>query len=328
MPSYVDQPGTKVRNDPLGPITINQAQQNTEVIDGLVLSEHFSDGQHNALEVPWVLGHINSGTTGSLFNTTYGGGTIARPATGRVTLNVASGVIGTIFDAEGALVPGAVVMANASDSAAASAPHVIEAELVSATSVELRTRYLTSTLGSPGNAWSTVAVGVDVAVHAQKQTPDDSNLVSRLSKRRRDFLTEQATDWNALVTNQGIVRKALALEHDAAGEHSVNRIAKAAGWFTPVAGPSFSKSFDKGVSAVSRVSTGVIEVTIAATLGSTNLAACFAQAQPSSENELVLINGYCTSTTKFRFYVYVYSVAENKWDRADRPFSAVMFGGV
>lgn len=92
---YVDQPATKVRKDPLGPVTLNQAHVNIEAIDALVLREHFDDGQHNALEVPWIVGHITSGTTGYLFDTAYGGGTIARPATGRVTLSAASGVIGT-----------------------------------------------------------------------------------------------------------------------------------------------------------------------------------------------------------------------------------------
>ena len=328
MPSYVDQPGTKVRNDPLGPVTINQAQQNIEVIDSLVLSEHLNDGQHNALEVPWVLGHINSGTTGFLFNTTYGGGTIARPATGRVTLNVASGVIGETTGVASADVPAASVMANPSDVAVASAPHVIEAELVSATSVELRTRVLTSTLGVPGNSWSTVAVGVDVAVHAKPKLRSDSLLVSRLSKVRRDFLTEQATDWNALATNQGIVRKTLSLEHTSAGVHRVNRIAKALGWFRPTAGPSFSAIIERGVTSVSRISLGVIEVAIDDTLTSTSNAACFCQAQPSSTGELVIINGYCNAINKFRFYIYVYSVAENKWSRDDRPFTVVMFGAV
>ena len=328
MPSYVDQPGAKVRNDPLGPVTVNQAQQNIEVIDSLVLREHFDDGQHNALEVPWVLGHINATTTGYLFDTAFGGGTIARPAVGRCTVSVASGVIGTVQDFEGADVPGASIMANVSDSLVATYPFAIEAEIVSATSIELRTWRMTSTLGSPGNSWSADEVAVDLAVHAQQQPRDPSLLSSRLTKARRDFLTQQTTDWNALVSNQGIVRKALSLEHSSAGAHRVNRIAKAIGWFQPITGPDYNAIYDTGVASVSRVSTGVVEVTINDTLTSTNNAACFCQAQVSSIDELVIVNGYCTSTTKFRFYIYVYSVAENKWSRDDRPFTAVMFGAV
>lgn len=322
-----------MRKDPLGPVTLNQAHENTGVINGLVLREHFSDGQHNALEVPWILGHITSGTTGSLFDTAFGGGTIARPATGRVTVSAVSGVVGTIDTPNAAASPAACVIANVSDAAIATYPHVIEAEMVSATSIELRTRYMTSTLGSPGNAWSDVAVAVDVAVHAQKQPVDASTLSSHLTKVRRDFLTEQATDWNALVGNQGKVRKALSLEHvpdetltTFPGDHLVNRIAKASGLFVPTSGTTFGSIVAKGC-VVAWVSAGIVEVTLTEyTLSSTSLAACFCQAQPTDENTLVIISGRCTSTTKFRFYTYVYSVAENKWSRGDYPFFATMFG--
>jgi hypothetical protein len=322
---YVDQPATKVRKDPLGPVTLNQAHVNIEAIDALVLREHFDDGQHNALEVPWIVGHITSGTTGYLFDTAYGGGTIARPATGRVTLSAASGVIGTT-EFDGASVPAASVMANVNDAQIVNFPHVIEAEAVSATSIELRTRVMTSTLGSPGNSWSDTAVAVNVAVHAQQQPRDVSLLASHVLKRRRDFLTQGATDWNALAQNQGTVRKALSLEHTSAGVHNVNRIAKASGWFRPSSGPAFSIVVSHGVSSVSRISAGVVEVTLSSALSSTDLAACFPQAQPASADELVIVNGRCTSTTKFRFYIYVYSVAEDKWTRDDRSFTAAFFG--
>ena len=322
---YVDQSATKVRKDPLGPVTLNQAQANIEAIDALVLREHFDDGQHNALEVPWILGHITSGTTGYLFDTAYGGGTIARPATGRVTLNAASGVIGTT-EIDGAAVPVASILANVSDAAIATYPHLVEAELVSTTSIELRTRYMSSTLGSPGNSWVDAAVAVNVAVHAQKQPADTSLLAGHLLKVRRGFLTQDSTDWNALAQNQGTVRKALSLEHTSAGVHNVNRIAKASGWFRPSTGPAFSVVVSHGVSSVSRISAGVVEVTLSSALSSTNLAACFPQAQPATADELVIVNGRCTSTTKFRFYIYVYSVSEDKWMRDDRSFSAVFFG--
>lgn len=334
MPTYVEQLANKVRADPLGPVTLNQAQVNIEAINEQVLHEHFADGQHNALEVPWIVGHIDNSTTGYLFNTTFGGGSIARPATGRVTLSAAAGVIGSIDTPNADASPAASVIANVSDSAIATYPHVVEAEMVSDTSIELRTRYMTSTLGVAGNAWSAVAVAVDVAVHAQKQPNDVSTLGSHLLKVRRDFLTEQATDWNALVQNQGTVRKMLSLEHvpdetltTFAGDHLVDRIAKASGLFVPTTGPSFGAIVSKGVGSVSRISAGVVEVTLSEyTFSSANLAACFASAQPTDENELVIINGRATSTSKFRFYIYVYSVAEGKWDRGDRAFYASMFG--
>jgi len=325
MTSYVDQQPDKVRKNPLGPVTLNRLQANIRAVDELVLREHFNDGQHNALEVPWILGAIDNSTTGYLFDTTFGGGSIARPATGRVTLNAVAGVVGDVDYVDGSG-PAASIIANVNDAAIATYPHVVEAELVSATSIELRTRYMISTLGSPGNSWSPVAVGVDVAVHAQQQPFDASLLGSNLVKVRRDFLTDPATDWNALVRNQGHVTKALALEHLVDGQHSVDRIAKARGWFRPISGPDYEIVLEHGVASVSRVSAGVIEVTLDGTLSSTSLAACFPQAQPANADELVIIHGRCTTTKKFRFYIYAYSVAEDQWDRADRSFSAAMFG--
>lgn len=329
MPWFVPQYPAKARKDPLGPVAINQLHGNAEAIDGLVLSEHLSEGQHNALEVPWVLGHVDSGTTGSLFDTAYGGTTIARPATGEATVSIVSGVIGTsVVAADGTTVPAAAILANVSDSDISTAPHIITAEVVSATSIKMRVRRFDSTLGTPGNTWTDYARAFDLCVHSAKKTQSPSILSSRLLKQRRDFLTEAATDWNALVKNQGTIRKALMLEHLSNGEHNVGRIAKAVGWFRPTTGPAFADSLSEGVAGVSLVSTGVVEVTIRDTLSSTSAAACFPQAQPASDGEIIVINGRCHSTTKFRFYIYRYSIAENKWDRADRPFFAAMYGAL
>lgn len=327
MPNFIEHLTTGViRKNPLGPATLNQLQQNVKTVDALSRGEHFADGRHNAKEIPWVLGHVNTGTTGFLFDTAFGGGTITRPATGDVALNVASGVIGDGVDWTGALTPAACVLANPSDSAVATYPHLATAEIVSATSIKVRTRYMTSTLGSPGNSWSDVVVAVDVAVHAQKQPHEATELATATQKVRRDFLTEAPTDWNTLVRNQGGVRKLLMLEHEGDGEHSVNRVAKAVLWARPTSGPAFTITDSDGVLSVERLSVGVVRVKIDYTLSSTSLAACFPQAQPAAADELVIINGYCNATNEFTFYIYSYSVSEDKWARADRPFFASMFG--
>lgn len=323
---FINQPADKVRGSPLGPTTLNQAHANVEYVDGLTLREHFSDGQHNALEVPWVLGHVTSGTTGYLFDSTYGGSAFTRPATGECTVNVATGVIGDAVVAPNTTDAAASIIANVSDSDIANTPHIVTTEIVSSTSIKTRVRRLTSTLGSPGSAWESVARAFDVALHAQKQPTDESTLASYLLKQRRDFLTQQGTDWNALVGNQGIVRRNIMFEHASDGSHLVNRIAKGVGWFRPTAGPDFALTYGVGVGGVTYISTGVVEVKIGTTLSSTNLAACFCLAQPASDDELVIINGRCTAVNKFRFYIYVFTPAENQWDRADRPFFASFFG--
>jgi len=315
-----------IRKSPLGPVTVNTLHANTAVTDGMMMSEHFSSGKHNAIEVPWVVGAVNSATTGYLFDTAYGGGTIARPAVGRATVSIVAGVVGTVPGVSGISVPAAAVLANVSDAAIATFPHVIETEMVSATSVELRTKYMSTTLGTVGNSWADVAVGFDVALHAQKQPSTATLLSTYLTKQRRDFLTDAALDWNAMVSNQGVLRKTLSLEHSTAGAHNVSRIARAWGLFKPSAGPAFSIVASKGVVSVTRVSAGIVDVVIDSTLSGVTVAACFPRAQPATADELVIVNGRCTATTTFRFYIYVYSVAENKWTRDDRTFSAPMFG--
>lgn len=326
MPSfpYVDQRTFMGRDDLLGPTLLNQAHVNIEAIDDLARLEHFADGQHNALEIPWVLGHMDDGATptGYLFDTAYGGGTLARPATGRYTVSVASGVISSDLDSN--LM--AAVMANVADSAIESKPHTITAEHVSATSMQFRVRELSSALGA-GNSWADVNRDIDVGVHATPQAADVSLLASYALKQRRSFLTEAATDWNALVGNQGIVRKAALLEHTTAGEHLVNRIAKGVVW-ARWNGASQVIDADQGVTSVSRVSQGVVEVTMDANFTSTNTMACFPEVQPSTPGELIIINGrgFATGagTSAFRFYIYAYS--GGNWARADRTFFASMFG--
>lgn len=326
MPSpflYVPLP-TFARKDPLGPGTVNQLQANAEEIDELARAEHLSDGKHNAQEIPWVLGHMVDGAppVGHLFDTAYGGGTLARPGTGEYTLNVVAGVIPS--NAAGNFL--ASILANAADTGIEAKPHVITSEIVSATSVKLRVEHLTSALGA-GDAWAAVNRDVDVAIHAPAQTHDESLLLPYTLKRRRNFLTEVATDWSALVQNQGIVRKAALLEHTSSGRHLLNRIAKGVGFFT-YAPTAYTNAWSEKVASVARISQGVVEVVMSDNFTSTNTMACFPEVQPATTAELVIINGrgFATGagTSAFRFYIYAFD--GTNWNRADRTFSAAMFG--
>lgn len=323
---YVQMSAIQERNAPLGPVVLNRLQANASAIDDVQRMEHFADGQHNALEIPWVLGHMDDGATptGYLFDTTYGGGTLARPATGRYTVSVAAGVISASLDGD----LQAAAMANVADSAIESKPHTITAEYVSATSIQFRVRELSSALGA-GNSWADVNRDIDVGIHALAQDASASALTIAPPKQRRDFLTEAATDWSALVRNQGRVRRASQLEHTSLGLHNVNRIAKGVVWGRWT-GAAFTIDADEGVNSggSSRISQGVYEIKMDGNFSSTNTMACFPEVQPSTPNELVIINGrgFATGsgTSAFRFYIYAYS--GGNWARADRTFFASMFG--
>ncbi|MBL8909878.1 MAG: hypothetical protein JNM17_04150, partial [Archangium sp.] len=314
MADFVAQ-SQKNRNDPLGPVTLNQLHANIEQLDVLARREHFLTGKHNAVEIPWVLGHIDTGTTGYLFDTTYGGGTIARPSAGQTTVSIASGVVGSVYSVGSSLVSQGSILVNVSDSDIANRPYLATAEFASATSLRTRTRRFTGTLGTPGNSWDNgggADAAQDVAVHAMKQPVPASTLLGRLEKQRRDFLTEQATDWDALVKNQAATSKLLGVEHTSSGVHNANRIAKGTA-LVRWDGSAYSLMASHGVSSVSRTSAGIIVITISSTMSSTNLAACFPTGQPAADDDLVIINGRATSTTQFTFYTYGFSVSENKW---------------
>lgn len=327
MPTFdfVEMQANRARKDPLGPSTLNQLQRNAQAVDNLARIEHFADGQHNALEVPWVLGHLDDGATptGYLFDTAFGGGTLARPATGAYTVDVAAGVVPTAVDGS-TLLYGA--LGNVSDQAIEAKPHTITVEAVSATSFKWRVRELSSALGA-GNSWADQNRDIDVGLHAPAQPADVTVLASYLDKQRRDFLTDQDTDWNALVRNQGSVRKAQLLEHTSAGRHLVNRIAKAAAWVR-WNGASYVLDAEAGVASVTRVSAGVVELTMDDNFTSLNNMACFPEVQPFPYTEVAITNGrgFATGagTSTFRFYTYVLS--GGNWARADRSFFAPMFG--
>jgi len=324
FPYALIQPA-RSRKDPLGPQTLNQLQLNAVALDELARVEHFADGQHNALEVPWVLGHLDDGAppTGYLLDTAYGGGTLARPATGRYTCSVIAGVVKTAPD--GSLVYS--TMANVSDPAIESKPHTITVEAVSATSFQFRVRQLSSALGA-GDTWADQNSDIDIGLHSLQDSGDVSLIGSYLQKVQGDTLTDQAADWNALVVNQAIIRKASLLEHTSGGLHRANRIAKAVGFFTSSGG--YSAAVEQGVASVAAVSTGVVEVTMDDNFTSTNTMACFPEVQPATTEELVIINGrgFATGagTSTFRFYIYAFDGVN--WARADRSFFASMFGVV
>ena len=327
MARFVEQTPGKVRKDPLGPAALNQAHVNIETVGALIAAEHLDDGAHNLEEVPWVVGHVDNATTGYLFDTAFGGGAISRPSTGEATINVASGVIDTATGYNGVAVPAAAVLANVSDADIANTPHLIEVEMVSATSIRTRVQRLITTLGTQGNAWELVARAFDIASHSTAQSDELVALSPYSLKARRDFITEAASDWNSLVSNQALLRSRMMLEHTSAGEHLSDRIAKAEGWFKPVAGPSYSIVTSKSVAEVNRISSGVVEVTLQNGLDTgLNLAACFAQINAANDDEMTIINGRLHSASKFRFYLYKYTVSENIWDRIERPFFAAMFG--
>jgi len=305
----------KARQEPLGPIALNQAAANIEAIDAAANFEHLEDGTHNAVEIPWVLGHVD-GTTGYLFDTAYGGGTITNPATGRFTCSVASGVLTT---------PSLAILANVNDTAVETKPHTITWEALSSTSVQVRIRELSSALGA-GNTWADVNRDFDIAVFAPPTDYAASRLNLVSSKQRRDFLTGETTSFNNMVRDQALLYDALTAEHTSGGNHNLNRIARAVAWVRPDSPTSYAITISQRVSSVSRVGTGQVSVNTSDTFSSTSNMAALVEVQPGTADELVVAHVKSNTTSQFRVWIYAYS--GGNWARVDRPFFVTMFGAI
>lgn len=312
-PQYAWQNNVE-RGDPLSHAQVNLLGNNVAAVDELLRVEHLASGIHNAVEVPWLVGRV-VGTTGYIFDADYGATVIDNPATGLYSINVADDVIPDESKF--------CVLGNVNDEQIDNKPHVITFELLGPETLAVRILALSSSLGA-GNSWAAVDRPFDVAVHAPQQTPDVALISPYQQHQRRDFLTEAATDWNAIVKGQAQTRAALNLEHRGDGTHNTNRVARAVGWFRPSSGPSFSITADEGVASVARTSLGVVTVTMDEEFNSTNEMACFPVAQPSTSGELVVVHGRALSTQSYRFFTYVFS--GGNWARADRPFFSSFFG--
>jgi hypothetical protein len=303
------------RGHPLGPVRVNQLQESVRAMDDLQRVEHFADGQHNALEVPWVLGHVD-GTTGYLLDTTYGGGTITNPGTGAYTVSVAGGVLPTRWDA--------AVLLNVSDIAIEAKPHLICWEDdVSNVAIPLRIKELSSALGA-GNTWADVNRDFDIAIHGPPQAVDTSAMLASTAKFKRSFLTDAATDWNALVENQAVSRAASLLEHDTDGLHVVNRIAKAVWWGKPTTGPSMVTVASEGIDSITYGGAGVVTLTLSRTMASVNQIAVFPEVQPASGDDLVIVNARALSSSTVRLYTYAFD--GTNWGRDNRSLFCAVFG--
>lgn len=326
------------RNSPLGPASIAQIRQNTIEIERLRQVEHLPSGDHNAREVPWVVGHIN-GTTGYLFDTAYGGGTITQPATGTTELSVVSGVIPSVLTSVGLSQWDAQVLANVSDADIANTPHIIAVEPISATAVRTYIKRFIGTLGVAGNSWEDVDRVHDVAIFSSRADSSPVAFENFTAPLRGDYLNDEPTGWQAIARDQ----HALYLrntEHRADGTHKTPRIPFAQGWCRTTGSPvsGYELADGDGIASVTRVSEGIIDVTTTRSVSSSDLAACFPQVRPESDTECAIINGRATGTNTFRFFIYVGRQRlgpspgppyfEWRWEREDRAFNFGTHGQV
>lgn len=317
----------RTRGSPLGPASLNQIHQNVVEIEALRTIEHLANGKHNARETPWVIGHVN-GTVGTMFDTTYGGGTITQPATGTTAISVVSGVIPSVQSPVGAMQWDAQALLNVSDADVANTPHIIGLDVVSATSIRTYIKRFTGTLGSPGNTWGDVNREHDIAVFAPKVIETAPTFEDFTQWVAGQYLTDMPDRWQAIARDQYALKMRI-IEHRDDGSHWTPRIANAQGWIapTPAGGPftGYSLLEGEGIASVVRNSTGIVTVTTTRSMSATTAATCFAQGRANADDEVVIVNCRCTGVNTFVCYIYVFEPGKT-WLRGDRTFNVSIFG--
>lgn len=324
MPFVPVLEGVFARDEPLGASQLNILRANVREVELLRQIEHLASGKHNARETPWVIGRI-SGTTGYLFDTAYGGGTITQPATGTTAISVVSGVYPEVITPSAGLKWDAQALANVSDSDIANKPHIISVETISATEVRTYIKRLADALDAPGNTWEAVDRQHEVAVFAQKASDTPPTFEPFDNFVTGEYLYDTPERWQAIARDQHATKLRI-IEHRDDGSHWTPRVAFAQGLCSPISGPDFELTDGDGVESIERISAGVVEVTTVLDLSSTNLGVCFPQGIPNDDFETVIINGRNTNIRTWRFYIYRFDPVELLWERVDRAFSFAIFG--
>lgn len=304
----------RVRKDPLGPIALNALRGNSYVyLPRLAGAEHDTDGTHNAWEIPRTVGGVNYGgsySAGATFNSRLS--SLASGSTGVVTLTLAANQF---------TMPR--MLAQVSPRADGDVrPCIATAEMVSSTSVVVRLKKLSVALGV-GNTWAAYDGTFSVALHGEGILTS-APLAATKQWYQQQVLTDGDTDWNAIVQNLGTLRKRALVEHGTNGAHVANVVARDVGW-CDLSGTTYTLAQGTPL-GVSRVSAGVVDVTMKFTYGSTATMLAFPSVQATSNTQLWVINPIPQSTTVCRFHIFLFDAGAETWDHADAPFAFAVYG--
>lgn len=308
----------RARKAPMGPITFNQLKGNIEAVQQLASFEHAIDGRHNALEIPAILGKSLWGG-GVYTEYLYSEGDAfvgtSNPAVGQVDLVVDSAMVPD---------PYRLVVPSCCDEDVLNKPWVAVTEWTASDTLSIYLLKLSSALGA-GNTWAAADGSVTLLVHAPP-APSLLALSTITDKQRRDFLTEELTDWNAILDAQADQRVLALEEHTSAGEHDAPRVCREYGYVTYDSGGVKYDLISGDVASVSRVSQGVCDITTSMTFSSVTTMAAFPEVLGDNSLDLWIINYRVTATTTIRVYLYKYDSSADTWSRQDGDFFIAVWG--
>ena len=309
-----------VRKSPFTTRLFRNLIDNASFLRNLLVQEHLSTGEHNALEVPRAVGSVlfdGVHTTYSFEGDSGLGSTVTRDSTG-ITVVTLTG--GSTYEP-------LMVECESMGEDWPNGPMVCSVEVLSATQFRVRHYKMSGTLGVNNN-WSLVDQNYCFRVHSwpivDPSTPAalPNPLLNRvaLGNERGDF-------WNQLLQVIGGTRKAWLLEHDTAGAHPGRVFVKerdrffwnGTTWTTGAGGMAIAQGGS---------GTGYYVLTFASSR--TERYQFFFQSDWNSTNSSAAPNAVFLvgaprpvdgTTSTFPAYGYQYITASNWWVRANADFS-------
>ncbi len=316
-----DKLADRIRKDALSKPLMTSILRNMNYVQNVALAGHTPDGLHNELlvsrgvaTVQRTVGAISlSGNTSWITNVD---GFTDRGAVGVATLTLSSGKFTLPMRVD----------VTCTDTLCESKPYLATVEVVSATSVIVRTYSLTSALGA-ANVWGAKDCTFSISIHSAPYTSAAAALTAITEPKFNDAL--ESTVWNQLVANQATQRSNALVGHSSAGVHSVREVARAWARVGFNSGP-VTYSLDANstnISSVSRTSIGRCHITLPGSTYTLPLQICHRSgwasdnaAQTPSDLFIVNFPDSQVTTTGLEAWIYKYDFAGKTWARADCDF--------
>lgn len=326
---------TTARDNPLGPSRLNGHLEALSFLRRLYGRQHHpaagtysSKGEHNAWEIPRVSRRITfGGGTATLGNSSSDITAVANPATGTLTLTLATGRFTTGMRLQ--------VTAEASDGAK---PRIASWRVVSATSVEVYLKELSSALGA-GNAWAAVDGAVSVAIHdaplaATPFADGPSGVEFPLAVVRGDYLTKQSAQasstargfwWDDYAFHHATLRDSYLVEHTSVGEHNSINIARRTLYARWKSVGLFQSYVEEGDAfTITDSSTGITQLDYTAVTAAQSHYICpdwtRDNASGTPAGTPIVINPLPNSTSRTTLYAFSHDRVGNTWARCRADF--------
>jgi hypothetical protein len=197
--------------------------------------------------------------------------------------------------------------------------------------VQVYLKELSSSLGS-GNSWAAADASFDIALHSEPLSKG-AWLAGPAMKLRGSYLTEQSTDWNAMLKAHGQLRKTQLAAHTSTGAHNVREVAKAYANIQydsgGVAYQLATGGYSSNMSSPGRTSTGIALVNYSSLTTPTQAFVCpdYQRFAAGDNTARYVMHAAQSSSTRTTVYVYQYDPVAKTWARADADFFIAVHGG-